>query len=231
MIGWFRREWPQMLLLSAMFALAAWTWHLAPARVPVHWGLDGRPDRFGGRFEGVFLQPLLALGTAVLLAFLPRLDPGRANYATFAGAYAFMRTLVLVVLAGVQVATTETIRGHAVDMMRIVPPMTGLLFIGFGNVLGKVRPNWFVGIRTPWTLSSKRSWSQTHRAGGWVFVGVGLLLTTLSVLRAPAWRVVVFAVSVVAMLGLVVYSYLVWKDDPDAVSPAGTRPGPPEGES
>lgn len=231
MNGFIRRDWPQVLLLAGMFAFAAWTWHLAPARVPVHWGLDGHPDRFGGRFEGVFLQPLLALGTALLLAFLPRLDPGRANYASFAGAYRFVRTLVLVVLAGVQVATSGPIRGHSVDLTAVVPPLVGVLFVGLGNVLGKVRPNWFVGIRTPWTLSSKRSWSRTHRLGGWVFVGVGLLLMTLAVVHATAWRVTVLAVFVLAPLSLVVYSYVVWKDDPDAVSPAGTRPGPPEGDA
>lgn len=83
----WRTEWPHWAMLAAMFLLAAVTWRSAPDRLPVHWGLGGEVDRYGGRFEGLLGLPTLALGLYLLLRWLPRIDPGRANYAQFAGAY------------------------------------------------------------------------------------------------------------------------------------------------
>ena len=81
-ISW-RTEWPMWLLLIGMFALAAASWGATPDRVPVHWGLNGSPDRWGGKFEGLMLMPLIALGIYLIMLFIPRIDPGRANYANF----------------------------------------------------------------------------------------------------------------------------------------------------
>ena len=104
--------------------------------------------------------------------------------------------------------------------------LTGGLFVVLGNLLGKVRPNWFVGIRTPWTLSSKLAWDRTHRAGGWVFVLLGVLTMATAVLHA-GWALRVLGVAGVAsLLGLVVYSYVLWRRDPEKTPPAGTQPAP-----
>ncbi len=220
----WRTEWPQWLLLAAMFALAAASWGSAPERIPVHWGLGGQPDRWGGRFEGLLGIPLLALAVYLLLAFLPRVDPGRANYAAFAGPYATLRLGVLLVLAAIDGLIQLWMRGHRASVATWVPLLVGALFVLVGNLLGKVRPNWFVGIRTPWTLSSKRSWSRTHRAGGWLFVVLGLLLMAAALLRSRGAVVAVLAAGAAGVLGLVVYSYRVWKADPDKTPPAGTLP-------
>ena len=85
--GW-RLETPQIVLIALMFAAAAVAWPMAPDRIPVHWNAAGAIDRYGGRFEGLLLLPLMALGLYLLMRFLPNLDPGRANYARFGGVYA-----------------------------------------------------------------------------------------------------------------------------------------------
>ena len=97
-----------------------------------------------------------------------------------------------------------------------------------GNCLGKVRPSWFVGIRTPWTLSSKLAWTKTHRIGGWLFVVVGVGILIAAVVHS-AWAIPIGLVSIVASsLGLVVYSWFVWRTDPDRIHPVGTSPVPGE---
>jgi uncharacterized membrane protein len=219
-----RTEWPMWLLLAALWVLAAVAWRSAPDSLPVHWGISGQPDRWGGKAEGLLLLPAVALGAYLILTFLPRVDPGRANYATFAGAYQLVRWIVLLVLGGIHVAIVLVARGHAVDMSVIVPLGLGAMFVLLGNVLGKLRPNWFVGIRTPWTLSSKDSWTRTHRAGGWVFIVIGLLLMGVAPFRTARFIEWVLGLSLAAVLGLAVYSYLVWKGDPDKTPPAGTTP-------
>lgn len=222
-ISW-RTEWPLWLILAAMFTLATLSWHAVPDRMPVHWGISGEPDRWGGRVEGLLLLPVIGVAVYLVLLAAPRIDPGRANYASFMGAYGTVRLVVLVAMFAVQLVTVLAARGRAVDMGAVVPLIVGGLFVVLGNLFGKLRPNWFIGIRTPWTLSSKQSWDRTHRAGGWLFIMFGLLLMSLALAR-PKWFVVtVIGIVATGAIGLVVYSYLVWKRDPDKTPPAGTVP-------
>jgi len=222
-ITW-RTDWPHWVLLAAMFALAAATWGSVPARIPVHWNLVGQVDRYGGRFEGVLAMPLVAAAVYLLMLWLPRLDPGRANYETFAGAYATLRLAVLAVLAGIYGVVQLWAHGRAVSVATWAPLLVGALLVVVGSLLGKLRPNWFVGIRTPWTLSSKVSWTRTHRLGGWLFIGLGVLTMAMAMLGARWAFGTMLAALVAVAIGLVVYSYRVWRKDPEKMPPAGTLP-------
>ncbi|MDQ7842908.1 MAG: DUF1648 domain-containing protein [Armatimonadota bacterium] len=222
-LSW-KSELPPVLLLAGMFLLAAVSWPAAPDRIPVHWNVAGQVDRYGGKVEGLLLIPLLALGLYLLLLALPWIDPGRANYPHFAGAYQTIRLTLVVFLALVYGIVHLWIRGRQVAVGAWVPLLTGGLLVIFGNLMGKIRPNWFIGIRTPWTLSSKLAWMRTHRLGGWLLIGLGLLLMALAVVRA-VWAIwLVVAAGLGFTLWAVVYSYLVWRTDPDKVPPAGTLP-------
>jgi uncharacterized membrane protein len=92
-----------------------------------------------------------------------------------------------------------------------------------GSVMGKLRPNWFVGVRTPWTLASKRVWLKTHRLGGWLFIAWGPV-ELLAAWLVPHASGLTPVLALVLLAILVVYSYLVWRDDPDKLPAAGTRP-------
>jgi len=220
----WRTEWPLWALLLAMFAMAAITWPHAPDRIPVHWGLNGDVNRYGGKFEGLLLIPIIALAVYLLFLVLPRLDPGRANYAQFAGAYTLLRFSILMVLALVDGVIHLWIRGIHTPMSTLIPMFVGAMFVVIGSVLGKIRPNWFVGIRTPWTLSSKLSWTKTHRVGGWVFVTAGLLLFLAGAVHSTPALIGAIAATGAGVLGTIVYSYVLWRGDPDRVPPAGTLP-------
>ncbi len=222
-LSW-RTEWPHWLLIGAMFALAAGAWSTAPDRIPVHWNLAGQVDRYGGKVEGLLVIPLLAIFLYLMMLLLPRLDPGRANYAAFAGTYATFRLSIIVLMAVLYGLIQLWVRGHQVSIERWMPLVVGALFVLIGNLMGKLRPNWFVGIRTPWTLSSKLAWTRTHRAGGWVFIVLGVLFIVTGVARA-SWAVWIMAVGGGAgVLGLVAYSYVLWRRDPEKTPPAGTLP-------
>jgi uncharacterized membrane protein len=225
-IHW-RTELPHWALLILLFLLAAAAWGTAPDRVPVHWNLAGQPDRWGGRFEGLLAVPFEALGLYLLLLLLPRVDPGRANYSTFASAYASVRLLVLLFFAGLEVTLALASRGEPVNVAVIAPLMFGGLLVLIGNQMGKLRPNWFIGIRTPWTLSSKESWTRTHRVGGWLLIASGLLVMGCAVFRRPAYQIGVAIVCGAFVVYLIVHSYVVWKHDPDKTPPAGTLPAEP----
>lgn len=223
----WRTEWPQWVILAAMFGLAAIMWRVAPNTLPVHWGLSNQADGFGGKLEALLGPPLLALGIYLLLLVLPRLDPGRANYANFTGAYTLIRYAVLVVVAALYVVMLLAgVGGWQFDIGRIVQLIVGGLLLVAGGTMGKLRPNWFVGIRTPWTLSSKRAWTKTHRLGGWLFVGLGVLFIVGALLdAAPLLQAILPVVLALIVLVLVVYSYVQWRNDADRTPPAGTLPG------
>lgn len=222
-----RREWPYWTILVAMFLTAAIVWPVAPEKLPVHWNAGGQIDRYAGKFEGLLLLPLIGLGVYALMLLVPRLDPGRANYARFFKAYLVIRLLPLAVFAVLYAAGLLITFGIPVPMNLAVLLTTGGMFLVLGNYLGKIRPNWFVGIRTPWTLSSKLAWTKTHRLAGWVFMGIGLITIGAAFLPG-AWSVGVFlAALLLGSLSLLPYSYFVWRRDPDRIPPAGTSPGEP----
>jgi uncharacterized membrane protein len=218
-----RIEAVQWAIIGAMFVLAAVMWSSAPDRIPLHWTLSGEPDRYGGKFEGLLLLPLITLGVYLLMWFLPKVDPRRANYALFEGAYGALRLSVISFQALLYGFILLWIQGVRLDVAVVVPVLVGGLLVVIGNLLGKIRPNWFVGVKTPWTLSSQRSWVKTHRMAGWTFVLLGLAFAALG-LAGPAWAIPALVVATVgSILWLFVYSYLVWRSDPERATESGAR--------
>ena len=212
----WRSEVVSLFLLVAMFVLAGVTWSMAPDEIPVHWGIGGDPDRYGSRFEGLLLTPLIALGIYGLMLVLPRIDPRRAHYERFSDVYALLRTAIVALMAGIHLIMVLWARDVPVDTGLATPLIIGLLLIVIGNYLGKLRSTWFVGIRTPWTLSSEESWNKTHRLGGKLFVAVGLALVIASPFQNLWTLYAIGAMGLAALVLLTAYSYYVWRADPAA---------------
>jgi len=222
----WRTELVQWLVLAGMLVVAAASWRGAPDRIPVHWNVRGQVDDYAGKFEGLFGIPLLALGVYLLFLVVPRIDPGRANYQRFTTAYHTLRVAMVMFFAAIYGVIVLWSRGIEVSVSTLVPLLVGALFVVFGNLLGKVRPNWFFGIRTPWTLSSKLAWTRTHRAGGWFFVILGFAFMLAGLLRVPWFSIAAMVALFAGTVGLAIYSYCVWRTDPDKIPPSGTLPGP-----
>ena len=203
-----------LLMIVAMFILAAVHWSAAPSQIPVHWNFAGEPDRFGGRFEGLFGLPLAAAGVYALLLLLPRFDPRRKNYDAFAGPFAIIRTVVVGLLFGLDIVVLLWIRGERSHLNTLVAAEIGVALILLGNYLPKVKSNWFVGVRTPWTLSSESSWRRTHRLAGWLFTLGGLLTVTAALSFPELARPVMFGTLMATIVTSFIYSYIVWKHDP-----------------
>lgn len=210
----WRTELPQLLLIVAMFIAGACVWTYVPDQIPVHWNIRGEVDRYGGRFEGLFLIPLVATGLYVLLRVLPKIDPRAANYREFAGPYTIIRCALIVFMAVLHGLLLLAALGRPIPMGTVVPAIVGLLLIAVGVLMTRIKPNWFVGVRTPWTLSSDLSWTKTHRLAAWILPlsGVAVLLSGFF---ATEWAVyAMLAVVLASTAGLVVYSYVVWRRDP-----------------
>ncbi len=219
-LNW-RTEILPVACMAAMFTLAVIAWPHAPESIPIHWGISGEPDNYAGKFVGLFAAPLIALGVYILFLVLPRLDPRRENYPRFWNRYLFIRTAIIMVLTAIKTITFLWIMGINVNMNIAVFMIVGFLLIIIGNYMGKLRPTWFVGIRSPWTLSSEESWNKTHRLGGWLFVIIGLGMVIAAPFQEKIAFYILIGIGAASVVFLFVYSYLVWKRDPDAHS-AGT---------
>ncbi len=206
------------VVVGLMLALSAWAWTQLPAdaSVPIHWGVDGKANGFASKPIGLLLLPAMTLGITALFALIPRIEPRRANLERSTTAYRATWVGVITLLGVIHAAAIAAALGADFDITRVVLIAIGALFIVIGNYLPKVRPNYLMGIRTPWTLASDLSWQKTHRVGGRLFVLEGVVFLVLGLLgAAPQWLAIAIVAGVVAILVvLFAYSYQVWKIDP-----------------
>lgn len=213
---------PVAALIALTLAFSLWGWLATPpgTEIAVHWNAAGQPDRYGGKAEAFLLIPAIAILVSVLLAAAPYIDPRGRNLAASGPVLLTVWTGTISVFAIVQAALTFSTLGVIPADGGIVPRAVLLsvsaLMVLIGNALGKARPNWFVGVRTPWTLSSDRAWDATHRWAGRGFVLSGLIGATCTLLTPLVVAVFVFAGLVLATaVGSVVLSFLVWRRDPE----------------
>jgi len=213
-----------MLLVSGavvlvMFAISAFVWTRIPAgeSVCTHWNAAGECDGHGSKFVGILLLPIVTVGMVGLFALIPRIEPRAANLAQSGRAYAVVWAALLLTFLALHTILMLDILGHDAGIGTIMPILVGLMLVMIGGSLSHVRSNYFFGIRTPWTLSSELSWDKTHRLGGKLFVILGLMLVVAPlVVTGEVWIYGLMGGTLVSVVTLAAYSYVIWKGDPDA---------------
>jgi uncharacterized membrane protein len=203
----------QWLVVAAMFAAAALLWPHAPDSFPVGFGVDGEPNRYSGKVEGLLAIPLVALGVLVLLKLLPKIDPRRAPSAEFETAYNMAILAIEAFLALLYAAILATVFGLGLNITSVIIILVGILLVVIGTLLDRFRPNWFIGIRTPWTLSSEHAWVATHRVARPVFIAMGGVLVVAGLIQTPWTLYTAISLCVLGVVGLVAYSFVVWRQD------------------
>ena len=168
-------------LVIAGFATTAVLYDRLPESVPTHWNASGQADGFTPKPWGPFVLPLVMAGVYLLMLVIPRVSPRGFRVERFQGVFEIMQAAIMAFLLLVTVLALLLGIGTPVPMDRALVAGTGLLFVVLGNFMGKLTKNFFVGIRTPWTLASDEVWLRTHRLGGKLFVlaGVGLFVAGL----------------------------------------------------
>lgn len=202
------------LLVSSVFftiavVVALWLYPRLPADIPRHWNMQGDINGYIPRFWGAAMPALMILGLAVLTWRLPVISPRRFEIKSFAQVYVILMLALQALVLVLGVATLLNAVGYPVAMPRLAMLAAGALFLVMGNYMGKLRKNFFIGIRTPWTLASDAVWERTHRLGGWLFMLAGLVLIVATLLGAPL-SVSIGAIVAAALIPYV-YSFVIYR--------------------
>jgi uncharacterized membrane protein len=207
------RRWIPLLIIFATFAFGAAVYDRLPERMPIHWNARGEVDGYGSRFWGTFGLPAFLVLIWGILRAVPYLDPRRENIEKFRGAYEDLIIAVIAIMSMIQVTAVGSALGWPIAVGRVVPAAIGVLFVFLGNLLPRFRSNFFLGIRTPWTLSSDTVWTKTHRFGGYFMVGVGFLLIIAGLTGSALWITIAITGGISLAVGVFLYSYLLWRGE------------------
>lgn len=212
------RKWYPWILIGIAFGFSAAMYARLPEQIPTHWNARGEVDDHTARSFGAWMMPLVLLTMAVILPKLPAIDPRRANFEKFRPTYDLMINAVMTLVTALHVAMLGVAVGWPIRIERLTPALVGALLVVVGNIMPRARPNWFFGIRTPWTLSNDRVWERTHRVGGLSFVIAGVVLIATAFMR-PSVAMPGFIIAIViASLVPLAYSYFAWRQETARVS-------------
>ncbi len=197
-----------LIMLSVIATLVIYP--SLPDTIPLHWNVKGEVDNTGSK-NFVFFTAILPLAVYLLMKFTPRIDPGKASYDKHMGSYRIIAVSIVMMLVAVHWISIAAAMGYIIDTGMFVKIVVGLSLIVLGNVMPKLRHNYFVGIKIPWTLASEENWRKTHRFGGYAFVLAGLVFFISAFSRSVVSAYITFALFIVIMLSIAVYSYLEFK--------------------
>jgi hypothetical protein len=196
------------------FIYLALIWNQLPDQIISHYNSAGEPDGRMPKQAVTLLMGILSLGIYLLFRFLPRLDPkGRLQSSAHYDKLRFIMTLTLAVITGwVYYMADHQASGR--QMQSVLLAILGVMVAGMGNYLTTVKPNWLVGIRTPWTLENETVWRKTHRLGGRLMVAGGLLSAVLALVIPMPYTIGVFtAIILISSFIPVVYSYVYFRQE------------------
>ncbi len=205
----FKKEIPFIAVALLPFVYLAYIWNELPKEVPMHWNASGEIDRWGDKSELFMMLFMLTGITYFVFLIIPYIDPkqklqnmgNKLNNLRLILAL-FMSALAIYILYSVQQKTSNPV---------LIFPLVGLLFAFLGNYFKTIKPNYFIGIRTPWTLENEEVWKKTHLMGGKLWFVGGLLMAMTFVLPNDVQFYTFMGITAVISIVPIVYSYLEFK--------------------
>jgi uncharacterized membrane protein len=199
-----------LVLLS--FILSIYFYPQVPEQMATHWNSQGEVNGYMSKFWGLFFTPVVITGIAALFLVIPRIDPKKENIEKFRKYYDGFVILFLLFMVAVHLQILLWNVGIQISPNKVLPAGTGLLFYYIGILIENADRNWFVGIRTPWTLSSDRVWKKTNQLGGKLFKLAGIV----AIFGTFFYKLAVFFIVVPVLLVAgftIVYSYLEYQKE------------------
>lgn len=206
-----KKELPLIAIVLLPFMYLAYLWNELPNQVPIHWNLKGEIDRYGDKSELILIPFLLPVLSYAIFLVVPKIDPKNKlnNMGNKLQAIKFVLTTFMSILS---LFIIYTAKHQTLTNPNYIVLLVGLLYLIFGNYFKTVKPNYFIGIRTPWTLENESVWKATHQLGGKMWFIGGIVVIVSSLLLEKQQNLILFLVitSIITIVPFV-YSYLKYK--------------------
>ncbi|MEK6967744.1 MAG: SdpI family protein [Nanoarchaeota archaeon] len=200
------------ILIVAMFVITFALYPMLPDKMATHWGLEGKVNGYSSKSFGAFLTPVIGVFAFLALILLPKLDPLKKNVEEFIGAYHLFIFVFSAFFFYIQVLILASNLGYGFSFTFALGPAFAILFYCAGMLLEQTKQNWFIGVRTPWTLSNPEVWDKTNKHAAKLFK-IGGLAFGLVMVFLPKALIVVLALMMIGVVWIVFYSYLMLKKE------------------
>lgn len=203
-----KKELSLIIIVLLPFVYLALIWNQLPEKVPLHWNIQGEVDRYGSKGELVLIPILLPLLIYVIFLVIPKIDP-KNKLKNMESKYQSIKFLLTIFMSILALFIIYSVKNQALINPNYFILAIGVLFIILGNYFKTIKPNYFLGIRTPWTLESEIVWKETHRMAGIMWFIGGLIIVCSSLILNKQTNLIVFLiVTGVITLIPIIYSYL-----------------------
>jgi uncharacterized membrane protein len=196
-----------ILLILISFILAIYFYPILPSQIATHWGINGQANGYSSKAFGLFFMPILSVFLFFLFISLPKIDPYKKNFDQFKKYFQNFINLIFAFFFYIYLITIAWNLGIRFNMTQFLSPALATLFYYAGVLMTHAKRNWFVGIRTPWTMSSEKVWDKTHQLGGKLFKLTGII--SLLSLIFPQFNIFFILIPILLVTVFIfVYSYL-----------------------
>ncbi|MCK4968723.1 MAG: SdpI family protein [Candidatus Aenigmarchaeota archaeon] len=198
-------------IIALMFIAGAYVFPSMPEIMATHWDINGNADGYSSRTVGIFLFPVMTFGIYLLFLLIPKIAVYKKNIQSFYKTYSNFIIYLISFMAIVYAVTLLSNLGYVINMNYIIMPALGLLFYGVSFLLEDSKKNFFIGIRTPWTLSSDKVWEKTHKLGAKIFRVLAVL--AFATLLFPNGIVLFIIPTFASVIFLIIYSYIEYQKE------------------
>jgi len=199
------------ILMLLPFVYLSTIWTELPARIPTHFDLGGNPNGWSDKNGLIYLLASLGIGTYLVMLLIPRFDP-RKKIQQMGEKYYSLRVLMTIFMTLISVYILYSGNGNKINPNLLIG-LIGAFYAVFGNYLQTVKPNYFIGFRTPWTLENEQTWKRTHRLAGhmWLLGGLLIVITSFTLNNNIALGIIFATITLIIVIVPVIYSYLEFK--------------------
>jgi len=206
-----KKEFPYIILMVLPFIYLAYIWNTLPETVPTHWNASGEIDGYGSKNTLLIIPFMLPVLVYIIMTIAPKIDP-KNKIAIMGKKYEQLKFFLVLFMSVLALFIIYSSKTQSFSSPNIIYILLGLLFAGLGNFMKTVKPNYFIGIKTPWTLENETVWKKTHLLGGKIWFVGGLLIVCMSLIFTAQTAATLFVIIAVLITIIpLVHSYIEFK--------------------
>jgi len=201
-----------LIIIALAIGIGIYLYPNMPAQMPSHWNIAGEIDGYSSKTTALFIMPIISIIMLLLMMWFPKADPKQENIAYNKPFYERVVFAIILFLFLINCLTLLVSLGYEIKVTSVIVPALGLLFFFIGKQMENIKPNWFFGIRTPWTIHSPEIWEKTHKIGSKIFRAFGIVLFCFGFLYPVLSFAILIAFIITILIWSFAYPYILWKN-------------------